>query len=110
MKLITLSYNDLCDSSGIDFMYILIVLELILLILIIAKIASDVRHYNTTGELPWLARHICLGFSYSGLKSANQNTDWHPQENFADLKPLHMETESEKKQSGIFSKCLGEKL
>jgi hypothetical protein len=79
-----LDYNDLCSNeSGIDYMVIVIVVEVILLIIIVFKLAYDVQHYNKTGELPWLARHICLGYSYSGIKSGktysnenNQNVDW----------------------------------
>ncbi len=78
-RLLTLDYNDLClTPSGIDHMTIVIVSEVLLLVLVIGKLAYDVRQYNQTGELPWLARHICLGVSYSGIKFNGQNRDWHP--------------------------------
>ncbi len=31
--------------------------------------------YKRTGELPWLARHICLGYSYAGLVKVKQERD-----------------------------------
>lgn len=73
--MIRLDYNDLCtNASGIDYMAVLIVIEVFLLVLIFSKLGYDVRHYNRTGELPWLARHICLGNS----KSRQFHNDWHP--------------------------------
>ncbi len=36
----------------------------------IAQLVYDVVMYKRTGELPWLARHICLGYSYAGLAKA----------------------------------------
>ena len=72
-------------------MTILIIVEIILLILVFSKLAYDVRHYNRTGELPWLARHLCLGYSYSGIKSgsgssAMMNNDWyHHQDHLQDF-------------------------
>merc|ERR1719510_634392 len=78
--LIKLDYNELCNSSsGIDVMSIVVVIEVILLILLFSKFAYDVRHYNQTGELPWLARHLCLG--YSGIKSGKQQNEWYQDEN-----------------------------
>lgn len=123
--MLKLDYNDLCSSS-IDHMTILIVFEVILLILIVAKLGYDVRHYNQTGELPWLARHICLGFSYSGLKIANQNSgDWQPADNYADntrilpssKRPVvpkaavvtNNADQNESTVETLFSKCLGKK-
>ena len=80
--------KDLCSTKQgeIDYMTILIVVEIILLILVFSKLAYDVRHYNRTGELPWLARHLCLGYSYSGIKSgsgssAMMNNDWYHHQN-----------------------------
>ena len=79
MKLISLKYSDLCaPREGIDKMVVLVVIEVILLVIAISKLIYDIRHYNRTGELPWLARHICLEVSYSGMKSANQNHYWQP--------------------------------
>ena len=52
-------------------MTVLVIVEVILLVIIFSKLAYDVRNYNQTGELPWIARHICLGYSYSGMKSGN---------------------------------------
>ena len=85
--------KDLCSTKQgeIDYMTILIVVEIILLILVFSKLAYDVRHYNRTGELPWLARHLCLGYSYSGIKSgsgssAMMNNDWyHHQDHLQDF-------------------------
>ena len=84
MKLTALKYEKFCQSDvDIDATMIIVICEVALLIMIICKLIYDVRHYNRTGELPWLARHIspygCCCFSFSSLKSqANQNQDWHP--------------------------------
>ena len=80
MKLTALKYEKFCQSDvDIDATMIIVICEVALLIMIICKLIYDVRHYNRTGELPWLARHIspygCCCFSFSSLKSAaNQNT------------------------------------
>lgn len=47
-------------------MSVLVVVEVVLLVIVLAKLAFDVWHYHKTGEMPWLARNICLGLSYSG--------------------------------------------
>lgn len=73
---IKLDYNSLCtDDSGVDYMVILIVVEVLLLTLILSKLSYDIWQYRRTGELPWLARHICLGYSYSGIKSTHSCRD-----------------------------------
>ena len=59
-----------------DYLTIVIIIEVFLLLLIVSKLAYDARQYRHTGQLPWLARHICLEHAYAGLKLANQH-DWH---------------------------------
>jgi len=57
--IIRLKYDNFCHTDVyIDATMIIVIFEVVLLILIICKLIYDVRHYNRTGELPWLARHI----------------------------------------------------
>ena len=52
-------------------MAILVVFEVVLLAIILSKLSYDVLQYRRTGELPWLARHICLGYSYANINKPN---------------------------------------
>ena len=52
-------------------MAILVVVEVLLLAIILSKLSYDVLQYRRTGELPWLARHICLGYNYSNLSKSS---------------------------------------
>ena len=77
--MVSFDYNSLCPvETGIDYMAILVVFEVILLAIILSKLSYDVLQYRRTGELPWLARHICLGYSYTNINKPNNN-DRHSQ-------------------------------
>ena len=56
----------MCQPQTVDYMLILAVAEAVLLVGVVANLAYDAWHYHKTGEMPWLARNICLGLSYSG--------------------------------------------
>ncbi len=40
-------------ETGVDYMAILVVFEVVLLALILTKLSYDVWQYRRTGELPW---------------------------------------------------------
>ena len=65
--LISADYVDLCVAEGPDYYALLIVVEAGLIVVVVSKLAYDWATYKRTGEMPWLARHICLGYSYSSL-------------------------------------------
>ena len=76
MQLISLKYNNFCQADiKIDATKVIVILEVFLIIMITFKLIYDVRLYNRTGQLPWLARHIspygyCCCF-FSTLDSGN---------------------------------------
>ena len=76
-NLVSFDYNALCPiETGVDYMAILVVFEVVLLALILTKLTYDVWQYRRTGELPWLARHICLGYNYANInKTNNRNSN-----------------------------------
>jgi hypothetical protein len=55
-------------------MAIIIVFEVFLLAIILTKLTYDVFQYRRTGELPWLARHICLGYNYSNISKSSRHS------------------------------------
>ena len=55
-------------------MTILVVVEAVLLVLVSFKLLYDYRHYNRTGELPWLARSVCMGYDLP-VKSESRNSN-----------------------------------
>ena len=67
-SLLNLDYKEMCSTGG-DNMLWLIVLELSLLLLVLAKFSWDCVTYRRTGELPWLARHLCC--SLQGLPATS---------------------------------------
>ena len=71
--MISADYVSLCTPEQMDLMIWLVVAELILIVLVLSKLAYDVWHYQRTGEMPWLARNICLGYSYAGIQSRDQD-------------------------------------
>ena len=71
--LISADYDSLCTPERLDLMTGLVVAELFLLTLVLSKLAYDVWHYQRTGEMPWLARNICLGYSYAGIQTRDQD-------------------------------------
>ena len=67
--LISIDVASYCEvKPAVDYMVCIIVTEAVLLVLVLSKLAYDVWHYHNTGELPWLARHTCMGVSYDGIK------------------------------------------
>ncbi len=65
--LISADYLALCQpESAVDYLTVIVACEVVLLVAVLAKLAYDAWHYHKTGEMPWLARNICLGVSYSG--------------------------------------------
>ncbi|CAB4054655.1 unnamed protein product [Lepeophtheirus salmonis] len=56
--LIQIDYTQFCETN-IDYMWIVIVGELILLILVLSRLTYDVINYRRSGELPWLAKTYC---------------------------------------------------
>ncbi|XP_040568947.1 protein singed wings 2 isoform X2 [Lepeophtheirus salmonis] len=71
--LIQIDYTQFCETS-IDYMWIVIVGELILLILVLSRLTYDVINYRRSGELPWLAKHMYLGCTYAGLRKSTLPT------------------------------------
>ena len=67
-SLLNLDYKEMCSTGG-DSMLWLIILEVSLLLLVLAKFSWDCVTYRRTGELPWLARHLCC--SLQGLPASN---------------------------------------
>ena len=50
--------------------------------------------YNTTGEIPWLARQICMGEMCNGLKdNSNAYNSWSSRGNYASY-PQHPQSSS----------------
>ena len=58
-EILQLDFKEMCASSKTDSMVWVIVLEVALLVLVLAKLSWDCVTYRRTGQLPWLARHMC---------------------------------------------------
>ena len=83
--IISADYEKLCGRGSFDYLSVVVVAEIVVLVVVVSKVwgiillnystctchiaqlVYDVVMYKRTGELPWLARHICLGYSYAGL-------------------------------------------
>ena len=93
-SLLNLDYKEMCSTGG-DSMLWLIIMEVSLLLIVLAKFSWDCVTYRRTGEvrislmenyfispinisqLPWLARHLCC--SLQGIPATNwctQLTNW----------------------------------
>ena len=93
-SLLNLDYKEMCSTGGHSMLW-LIILEVSLLLIVLAKFSWDCVTYRRTGEvrlflsmsqsnnhsdsqqLPWLARHLCC--SLQGLPATNwcsQLTNW----------------------------------
>lgn len=58
VNLVDLDYNDMC-AIHMDWMYVLIAVEVFLLVSILLKLGYDILMYQRSGRLPWVARHLC---------------------------------------------------
>ena len=93
--MVSFDYNAFCPTEiGIDYMAILVVVEVLLLAVILSKLSYDVLQYRRTGELPWLARHICLGYNYSNLNKSSS------------VRPQHNGTLNGDKRGGAFGQTI----
>lgn len=73
--MVSFDYNAMCPiDTETDYMTILVVFEVVLLFIILSKLTYDVVQYRRNGELPWLARHICLGYNYANINKTNNRS------------------------------------
>ena len=75
LAIISTDYAAMCQPESIDYMWIVIAVEAVLLVAVLAKLGYDVWHYYKTGEMPWLANYICLGLGYSGEGSDGNDVE-----------------------------------
>lgn len=68
-KIVSARYLELCTPHHFDYLLWITILEAILLLLVCSKLIYDIVQYRRTGQLPWLARMLCIGCSHSNSKS-----------------------------------------
>eukprot|EP00094_Tigriopus_californicus_P008966 TCALIF_08641-PA protein Name:"Similar to hfw Protein halfway (Drosophila pseudoobscura pseudoobscura)" AED:0.11 eAED:0.11 QI:0/0.85/0.87/0.87/0.42/0.62/8/66/414 len=68
-KIVSARYLELCTPHHVDYLLWITILEAILLLLVCSKLIYDIVQYRRTGQLPWLARILCIGCSHSNSKS-----------------------------------------
>eukprot|EP00095_Tigriopus_kingsejongensis_P002858 maker-scaffold52_size450388-snap-gene-0.12 protein:Tk02858 transcript:maker-scaffold52_size450388-snap-gene-0.12-mRNA-1 annotation:"protein singed wings 2 isoform x1" len=68
-EIVSAKYVELCTPHHVDYLLWITILEAILLVLVCSKLIYDVLQYRRTGQLPWLARALCIGCSHTGSKS-----------------------------------------
>ena len=63
MLVIETDTERVCRPYSPDYMSWVIAIEIFFLLVVLTKLIFDIWHYNRTGQMPWLARHLCLGVS-----------------------------------------------
>lgn len=70
--MISIDVASYCEvKPAVDYMVVIIAIEVILLVIVLSKLAYDIWIYRRTGEMPWLAKHICI--SYVSMKDGAGN-------------------------------------